>query len=119
MEDREWEKYSFWEDNWEGFDALKCRFSRFFSLDANKDVSLSDCGVWENNVWDWRLNWRRGIFVWEETQVWQLLEVVLGSNPASESEDIWVWKESESGVFLVKSAYGILRGKVEGGNSRL
>jgi len=59
----------FWEDNWLGSGALKSRYLRLFSLSVNKEVSLSDSRVYDNNVWVWRLNWRKGLFVWEESLV--------------------------------------------------
>ena len=78
----------FWEDNWLGYGSLKNRFPRLFSIFVNKEVSLSECGTWDNNVWAWRLNWRKGNFVWEESLARRLIEVLLGLSPALEYEDI-------------------------------
>jgi len=73
-------EFRLWENKWVGSGVLKCRIPRLFSLSANKEACLFDCGVWVNNVYTWILNWRRGPFVWEESQVSQLLEVVLNSS---------------------------------------
>jgi len=58
-------------------------------------------------------------FCMEESQVSQLLAVVLGSSFDLGSEDRWSWKVNESQGFSVKSTYGILRGEEEGDFSRV
>jgi len=92
---------------------------RLFSLVVNKEASLSDCGVWVNNVWVWRLFWRRGLLVWEVPLVRQLNEVLLGVSSASESVDRWVWKDNNSEEFSIQFAYGFLIGEAKGGNQQM
>jgi len=71
-----------------------------------------------NEVWEWNLRWRRGLFAWEEDQVSQLLETISNRRIESEIGDKWVWKDSETTMFPVKSAYGLLKGEGEEENSR-
>jgi len=40
----------FLEDNWMGYDVLKSKFPRLFSLLASKDAKLFRCRDWVNNV---------------------------------------------------------------------
>jgi len=40
----------FWEDNWVSCDALKCVFSRLFSLSTSKAFKLVEFGGWSNNL---------------------------------------------------------------------
>ena len=75
-----------------------------------KEANLCDCGLWVNGVWEWNLRWRRGLFAWEKDKVSQLLEMISNKRPELETIDIWVWKDSETTTFLVKSAYELLKG---------
>jgi len=81
--------------------------------------NLCDCGKWVNGVWEWKLNWRRGHFAWEEDQVSQLLETISNKRPKLETVGRWVWKDRESASFSVKFAYGLLRGEGVEENSRM
>jgi len=58
------------------------------------------------------------LFAWEEDQVSQLLETISNRKIESEIGDKWVWKDSETTLFSVKSAYGLLKGEGEEENSR-
>jgi len=101
----------FWSDNWIDSEDLKSIFPRLFSLSVNKEAKLCDCGIWGNRSWKWKLRWRRGLFAWEEEQESQLLELISNKMLEMETMDRWVWKDSESTEFSVKSAYGFLRGE--------
>jgi len=59
------------------------------------------------------------LFVWEEDQVSQLLETISSKRLQSEIGDKWIWKDSETTVFSVKFAYGLLKGEKGEEDSRL
>ena len=110
---------SFWSDSWVISGDLKSRFSRLFSLSESKEANLCDCGIWVNGVWEWKLRWRRIFFTWEEEQARQLLEKISNKRLKLEIGDRWVWKDSETEGYSVKSAYEILRGERGEEDSRL
>ena len=58
------------------------------------------------------------MFAWEEEQESQLLEMISNKRLEMETVDKWVWKDSESTKFSVKSAYGFLRGEGSEEDSR-
>jgi len=93
-------------------------FPRLFSLSVLKEANISECGSRANEVWEWNLRWRKGLFAWKEDQVSQLLEIISNKRIESEIGDKWVRKDSETIVFSVKSAYGLLKGEGEEENSR-
>jgi len=51
------------------------------------------------------------MFAWEEEQESKLLEMISNKTLEMEIVDRWIWKDSDSTEFLVKSAYGLLRGE--------
>jgi len=88
-------------------------------LSILKETNLCDCGSWVNGVWEWNLRWRRVLFAWEEDQVSQLLEIISEKKLEVESKVRWVWKDSETTTFSVKSTYRSLRRDGEEEVSRL
>jgi hypothetical protein len=68
---------------------------------------ISEVGKWVDGVWYWELAWRRNFFVWEETILRELEEVV-GSMVVTEVRDKWVWDPNVVEGFSVKSCYGAL-----------
>jgi hypothetical protein len=66
------------------------------------------------NVWvttevgrEWRFEWRRRFFVWEEELLNNMMEVLHG-HVWTEGVDKWVWRLEDGGSFTVKSAYNKL-----------
>ncbi|MCH86306.1 hypothetical protein A2U01_0007161 [Trifolium medium] len=52
------------------------KFPRVFRLAEHPDAKVHSLGEWENNVWCWKLRWRRRFFVWEETLLRELMETI-------------------------------------------
>ena len=77
----------FWDDVWLGSEALKSRFPRFFYLRISKDAFLDSFGEWASNSWNLVIKWRRGLFDWEKTQEFQLIQELQGSCLVLNKED--------------------------------
>jgi hypothetical protein len=82
-------------------------FPRLFSLSVQKEALISDVVVTGEDIIVWNLNWRRGLFVWEDSLVTRL-RALLSQVKLSTGTDVWWWKVDPEGVFLVKSAYSLL-----------
>jgi hypothetical protein len=91
-------------DNWIGDTSLKDRFPRLFSISNQKEASVAEVWNPEPVVERWRFHWRRRFFVWEETVLEELKEVLTGVTVSVEV-DSWCWKPGNDVVFTVKSAY--------------
>jgi hypothetical protein len=82
-------------------------FPRLFSLSVQKEASIRDVAVIGEDFTVWNLNWRRGLFVWEDSLVTRL-RALLSQVILSTGTDLWWWKADPEGVFSVKSAYSLL-----------
>ena len=72
--------------------ALKGVFLRLYSLSSAKEAKVAELGHWLNDVWVWRLEWRRIFFDWEKALLEQLVHNLQEVKPFVGEEDIWVWK---------------------------
>jgi len=81
--------------------ALCESFPRLFSLSINKEMKVGE--VWNGNPegGEWRLEWRRSLFVWEMDLVHSLKIGLLGVE-VGDGVDWWKWKPEEGGVFFGK-----------------
>jgi hypothetical protein len=94
---------SFWLDCWVGDSPLKDRFPRLFSISIQKEATVAD--VWDGtDIGRWNFNWRRRLFVWEETLKEELVGVLQSISLTAE-EDKWSWTIDSNGGFSVKSTY--------------
>jgi hypothetical protein len=98
---------SFWRDKWIGDTPLKDRFLRLFTISNQKEASVADVWNMGNEVERWRFHWRRRFFVWEETMLGELKELLNGVL-ISEEVDSWSWQPESDKVFTVKSAYDVV-----------
>ena len=119
FEDRgQWEvgdgkEIRFWEDKWLDNDTLLHKFPRLFSVSLDTGRNLSQVGVWNNNVWSWKLRWRRILFVWESNLVDILMQLLDNKRLTREGgfkPDKWLWRDGSTD-FSVKTAYNILLGE--------
>ena len=90
------------------------KFPRLFSISLDTDCTLSQVGVWNNNIWSWKLRWRRNLFVWESSLVDVLLQLLDNKRLTREGgvkPDKWLWKDVDNMDFSVKAAYKCLMGE--------
>ena len=49
-----------------GICHLTEKFPRLYNiLNSKNAISLCKVGYWENNIWNWSFQWRKGISEWE------------------------------------------------------
>ena len=48
-----------WEDLRIGDMALESKFPRFYSISIQKQMKISDYGLWYGLIWVWNMLWRR------------------------------------------------------------
>ena len=85
----------------------------FFCSDANtynKNKTISECGKWDNDRWEWILSWRRHCFEWEKPQIETFLEVIDSKTLVRGRSDMWMWNNGKDMIYTVKSAYNLLQG---------
>jgi len=105
----------FWEDKWLENISLLHKFPRLFSISLDTDCTLSQVGVWINNVWTWKLRWRRNLFEWESSLVVLLLQLLDNKRLTREDgvkPDKWIWGEVGNLDFSVNAAYKCLMGEM-------
>jgi len=99
----------FWEDKWFASKALNVRFPRLYSITKDKNVVVSQVRVWVNNMWSWKVEWRRTLFEWEIGEELHLLSLLEDKSLSLGSKDQWVWKPDEGFGYIVSSTYSRLR----------
>ena len=99
---------------------LKTKFLRLFSIFLDKESFLWQGGELNENLeWVWKIDWRRNMFEWEKNQEQDLLQLLGEKSVNMDNEDTWVWKDGETMVFTIKSAYKILKEDVQGEKGEL
>jgi hypothetical protein len=98
---------SFWNDPWIGDQSLRQRFPRLFGISTQKDEVIGNLGHIAHDVWVWNLQWRRSLFVWEEDQYGEFLNVITPFMP-SDRIDTWLWLDGDIQGFTANSAYLLL-----------
>jgi len=92
------DKVKFWEDVWVGNSNLKSLYPKI----------LEEVGEWEDEVWRWRLGWRRARFEWESVLEAKLTIHISTTMLSKEEKDIQVWGNDEKGCFTINAAYEYL-----------
>ena len=93
----------FWVDQWVGEIPLKERFPRLFFVSSQKQNYITDMGIWDDGVWNWRFEWRRRLFSWEEHMVGDLLLAITQHSLIERVEDDWLGSFDSSSSFSVSS----------------
>lgn len=70
---------------------------------------MAKMGEWRNDVWCWNFVWRRGLFVWEEELLANLLDVLAGKVILAGVDDSWFWLGKSAAPYVVEEAYVLLR----------
>jgi hypothetical protein len=97
----------FWLDTWVGGSTLRQQFPRLFSISTHKESCIDQVGEWGAAGWEWKLEWRRSLFVWEEellTTLMNLIETII----LSHQNDSWKCNIGGDGEYNVKDGYGFL-----------
>lgn len=100
---------SFWNDKWIGDRCFRLKYPRLYSISNQKEALVGEVGVVTEVGTEWRFEWRRHLFMWEEEVLLSLTEDLQGMR-WSQEEDVWRWKLEEAGIFSVRSAYSKLEG---------
>ncbi|KAK2413278.1 hypothetical protein QL285_036006 [Trifolium repens] len=101
---------SFWNEIWIGEQRFRQRFPRLFGISMQRDDMIGNMGQRINGVWHWELQWRRRLFVWEEDQHRELLDIIAPFMP-SDHDDRWLWLGDGIQGFTVNSTYLLLVAK--------
>jgi len=103
-----------WEDKWLDNIPLLHKFPRLFSISLDTGYTLSQVGVWNNNIWSWKLRWRRNLFVWESSLVDLLMQLLDNKRLTREGgvkPDKWLWRDVDYTDISMKAAYKCLMGE--------
>lgn len=96
---------SFWKKPWLDKKCLGMKYPRLFSMSVNQEAKVGDMGQWKNNVWHLNLQWRRVLFIWEETLLTDLQGQLSKVKLREDVFDEWRYSHSSDGVYSCKSAY--------------
>ncbi|GKV25499.1 hypothetical protein SLEP1_g34934 [Rubroshorea leprosula] len=97
----------FWEDIWIGDESLAQKFPRLFLNSLGRSKSISQMGFWNNETWNWSLEWRRPNFSWEEHSMAELWRMLQNIQPIKGQKDQWEWRH-DHGIYSAKSGYQAL-----------
>ncbi|KAL7212853.1 hypothetical protein ACSBR2_015530 [Camellia fascicularis] len=99
-----WGRVQFWHDRWLMDLQLKEEFPRLFRLSVEKEGKLSFFMQRRDRAGDWRLQFRRSLFVWEEEEV-RRLQLLTRDVPRLNEDlhDVVRWIASSSGECSVAS----------------
>lgn len=105
----------YWLDKWIGDRRLNERWPRHFRPAEDKQMVISDMGVWEGEQWSWRWRWRRDLFQWEVELFTDFAGILQAAKPRKVEMDSWMWRSESSGAYLVKSAYKLITATTHNG----
>jgi len=104
----------FWEDVWVGEKALRDSYPRLYLISNKKERTISECGKWKNDKWEWNLGWRREWFEWEKNLFQSFMVDLERINIDSRRVDSLQWMDGEDKEYTVKSAYEKMQGICNG-----
>ena len=93
----------FWLDRWCEAGALKGLFPRLYSISLQKNLLISQMGMWHEGTWIWHLTWRRSLYEWEINEVSNLKAHIDQKRPIGDLEDGVIWGQSGSLCYQVKT----------------
>ena len=74
-----------------------------YSVAIDRGCLLAHVGRWINSKWEWKLGWRRNLFVWENDHVAQLMGLLDNKKLVAEGESVvdnWFGGMMKKWVFL-------------------
>lgn len=71
----------FWDGIWIGSQYLTTLFPRLYLICSLQHSLIMDMGIWNGNYWEWNLQWRRGLFVWEHDLLDNLMILLIATYP--------------------------------------
>ena len=92
-----------WEDLWVGETRLMQRFSRLYSISIQRQIAITNCGMWNRGSWHWSLLWRREFFPWELDMFNQFQQVLEQMSLTENQEDRSWWSFHNSGRYSIHS----------------
>ncbi|XP_045798020.1 uncharacterized protein LOC123892259 [Trifolium pratense] len=102
---------AFWKEKWLGMEPLSELYPSLFQKSTHKDACISNMGIWNNNMWSWKVNWMEALDdadIESLNELHQLLEQV---RPNRASSDRRRWSSNSDGSFSVRSTYMVLQDK--------
>ena len=104
---------SFWKDKWVGDLPFMQKFPRLYSLSLAIEKVVCEVGNWvsldSKAFTRWNLNWRRGLFVWEQELEGQLLALLSTIKWSREMLDKWIWEDGDIENYTAGSRYMALK----------
>ncbi|GKU96371.1 hypothetical protein SLEP1_g9612 [Rubroshorea leprosula] len=76
-------------------------------------------GEWHNNMWQWKLTWRRSMCGWEEEKLQELSNLMLNVMLDRGQQDAWCWRHTKEGIYTAKLGYLLLRDQQGGDDTKL
>jgi hypothetical protein len=102
---------SFWLDQWCEEGVLKGLFPDIFRIAQDKRAKVSNYLSWHNDDMVWSVNLVRSLQDWEVEVFVGFMEFLYNQKVKREEMDSMNWKHTKSGMFEVRSFYGLLRGR--------
>ena len=65
-------------------------------------------GEWIENSWEWRLEWRRSLYDWEQDDVRALQHIIEQNGPKRDTADGVLWKHAEVSSYPTKGITTVL-----------
>ena len=99
---------------WAREKALRDSYPKLYLISNKKERTISECGKWENDKWEWNLGWRREWFEWENNLFQSFMVDLERINIDSRRVDSLQWMDGEDKEYTVKSAYEKMQGICNG-----
>jgi hypothetical protein len=102
---------SFWLDQWCEEGVLKGLFPDIFSIAQDKRAKVSTYLSWHNDDMVWSVNLVRSLHDWEVEVFLGFMAFLYNQKVKKEEMDSMKWNHTKSGLFEVRSFYGLLSGR--------
>jgi hypothetical protein len=102
---------SFWLDQWCEEGVLKGLFPAIYNIAQDKRAKVSNYLSWHNDDMVWSVNLVRSLQDWEVEEFMVFMEFLYNQKVKKEEMDSMRWNHTKSGLFEVRSFYGLLSGR--------